>query len=979
VTAVGRRSRAAAAGALLALSCLCRAEEPYVTPLPEGSALVECESLPRSAWHRYDDPEASGGAKLVANQPDWVAEGEVELPPGSYVLWVRSGDSGSYPGHYQYDLTVDATTRTMATVEPMGRSWVWERWGEVAAGRHTVRLDRADSFASRADCLLFTPDRAYRPSGRPLVEVSATVPDPLPRTGARCELVFTPREPLSDQKLFCSLRRGAAPVWRSEVELPVAASRWEPGGPERVAVSAPALRFVAPGKYGLYAELSGCEYAGHEEGDYQVAKVRLGPWQPVEPCVARVREWRAAPTVFVNGKPLFAVAFLGTSTGLYHEFAEAGCHLYSVSCSIGNGGPEGFDPTDVDAAFRDVLAQDPEALILPRVGVTAPQWWLEAHPDQRVVFDDGSPGPQSMASERWLDDVGAQLAAFMRHVRSSPYADRVIGVHFCSGVSAEWQAWGLWSERRGDFSRPMRRAFAGWLKGKYGSTPALRGAWRDETAPDLDSAEGVPVPSREEREAAGPVLLSPTESQRLIDFYEFYPTVTARAILHFARVVKRASEGQMLAGVFYGYAPQYGPLAPESQHLALATVLASPDVDFLCSPAMYSERQPGGTTNFMSLTDTVQLHGKFWFDEADIRTHLQDDKVGRCATMEETLGVLKREYGAVRAHGVGMWWFDMASGWFSAPEIRALFADMDRHGSAALRGDPGPRFAPEIAVFLDEKSAFRQRLGGGQFWHFGITMQIAGLRRVGAPVACHLLSDLGSAPDYKVNLLLNATDLTPAQRRLINTRLKRDGKTVVFAYAPGFGQVDERGMVSEDLRGVTDLTGCRVSLARSPGPMPATLAADDDLCRNPVLIPAYGGEEGSFGPRGDFAPRFFIEDDKARVLARYPDGRVALALKAMDGWTSVYSAVPGLPPGVLHNLAEGAGVHLFTEAGDALYAGRGIIAVHAREAGEKTVYLPGVLDVRELLGAREWPAARELRLQLGEKETVVLAVANPRE
>jgi len=87
---------------------------------------------------------------------------------------------------------------------------------------------------------------------------------------------------------------------------------------------------------------------------------------------------------------------------------------------------------------------------------------------------------------------------------------------------------------------------------------------------DQVSFASAEVPPRAEREAGGPAILDPTRSQRLIDFFEFYPTVTARAINHFARVIKEASRGQSLVGVFYGYGPQYGPIAPETQHLALA-------------------------------------------------------------------------------------------------------------------------------------------------------------------------------------------------------------------------------------------------------------------------------------------------------------------------------------------------------------------------------------------------------------------------
>ena len=62
--------------------------------------------------------------------------------------------------------------------------------------------------------------------------------------------------------------------------------------------------------------------------------------------------------------------------------------------------------------------------------------------------------------------------------------------------------------------------------------------------------------------------------------------------------------------------------------------------------------------------------------------------------------------------------------------------------------------------------------------------------------------------------------------------------------------------------------------------------------------------------------------------------------------------VPTSPgrPGILRNLARLAGAHIYSDTDDALYAGRGVIALHARTAGPKAIQLPRQLRVRELLG-----------------------------
>jgi hypothetical protein len=100
--------------------------------------------------------------------------------------------------------------------------------------------------------------------------------------------------------------------------------------------------------------------------------------------------------------------------------------------------------------------------------------------------------------------------------------------------------------------------------------------------------------------------------------------------------------------------------------------------------------------------------------------------------------------------------------------------------------------------------------------------------------------------------------------------------------------------------------------------------------------------------------------DASRVVGTFPDGGAALSVRAFPHWTSVCSLSPGLPPGLLRNLARLAGVHIYSETEDALYAGRGLIALHARDAGDRAIALPSEMVVRELFD----PGAQETRTRL---------------
>lgn len=909
--------------------------------LPAGAILIEAESFERCEWHIVDKPEASGALWAQGNQPDWICETQVQLPAGEYSTWVRCADNGHYPNHYHFRVTLNEQEYWAGTSEPLSRRVVWERLGTVTGGPVTIRLDQADSWTSACDALMFVPDPLCRPSGPPDLALLG-VESALGRRSGRVDVEFE-GPTAADGECWVGLRGERGFEWLCRA-TPAEMGAAGPGRLRyRVSVETPALRFVPPGTYALTLEWGEHQWIGREEGDQQVAEVELGPTLTPRPAQARVRTARGEPELLVNGRPLFPFAFLGVHRGRYGEFGEQGCHLYSVPCGLGNLEEGVFDPTEPDSCAQDVLRQNARALILFRVQLEPPEAWLTAHPTERVVFDDGSVGPQSFASRRWLDRITGDLRRFVEHVRGSSYADRVIGLHLCTGYTAEWQSWGLWDNLRGDFSPAFARYFRHWLRERYGTDAALAAAWGQ---PGLTFGSAR-APERSRRDSPTGLLWDPVQDRQILDFYEAYAQAAADAIEETCAAVKEASEGQLLAGVFYGYLPQYGELSAESQHLGLHQVLKSPHVDFLCAPAMYTDRGPGGVSAFMSLTDSIRLHGKLWLNESDIRTHLQDNEIGRCADWDQTQGVLKREYAAVRCRGAGQWWFDMSDGWFASPEIHSVFGEMNRLGQSAALARPRRYPEPEIAAVLSLRSALRAGAGPyGGFWFRSLTLQVPALDRIGAPSELYLVEDRPDLSSARLVLFLNAFDLTTEEREWIEG-LKSEGRVLVFVYAAGIGEVSGPGVLRESTSAMESLIGQDLAPAER-GPMRVELTGDP-LCEGlRYEEPVFGMAATSYGLEGEY-PERLAGPEAERVLGRFADGVPALTLRDMGSWVSVYNGSPGLPPGILRNLARLAGAHIYSDTDDALYAGRGVIALHARTAGPKAIQLPRQLRVRELL------------------------------
>ena len=689
----------------------------------------------------------------------------------------------------------------------------------------------------------------------------------------------------------------------------------------------------------------------------------------VKPPVVEVRPQGGDAAIFVNGKPFPGDAYVSAG-GLcpeYHaEMARAGIHLYcdwfgtSRASDLGHIAPDRYDYAEFDCYFAAILDVDPDAYFLPHIGLTGPRWWQERHPEELCQFDDGTKGPTSFASELWRRDMGEDLHRLIAHVRQSPYADRILGYAFCNGYTAEWQMWGTWESARDDYSQPALQAFRVFLAKRYATDGQLQQAWGDP-AVTLATAS---MPDARKRRPGGPqVLRDPQTERQAVDFYEFINNMDAEAILYFAHLVREATEAKALVGTYYAYLTAHGINQQDSGHLAARRVFDSPDIDFLMSPPNYWYRRPAEAATFMSATDSFRLRGKLWLNESDHRTHLTDPSAGyRLAdNLHETLGVFWRELAEVLTKRAAVSWFDMSGGWFSDPQILAAM----RRGHEVLRDGLAQRkpFVREIGVFVDPTSFYWMR---PTLANAAVALnQVVLMPQSGAPWDFLLLDDIDQSwvPDYKLYVFLNAFYVDPPRREAIHAKLKRNGATALFLYAPGY-----LGPEGPSLQDMEALTGIKLAKDDREGRPQIRLEAADPLAQGVATDRAIGDEQLTV------SPRFFAEDSEARVAGRLVDSqRAGLVVKRLSGWTSVYSAAMPLPSGVVRNLARQAGVHVWMESDDALYADGQYAGVHAARDGVKSLQLPWPCRVQDVVTGKTIPTVdRTVSFPMQRAQTVLL-------
>ena len=707
-------------------------------------------------------------------------------------------------------------------------------------------------------------------------------------------------------------------------------------------------------------------------------------------CTVDVRN--GAPRLFVNGQVVSPYLYgppvrdtYGPQAGLrlVERMAERGIHLHGIYVGYYAGsredymgawapdwwtGPDTYDFSRLDADIRETLAKDPRALIVLKVGINAPDWWLARYPEELTEYVDGSRDFQSFASPVWHETMGEALRQLVRHVQNSDYAQRIIGYLPGAGISFEWQYWGAhpftWAgqEKMGDYCKPMLAYFREWLMRKYdGDVERLRAAWHDPAV----TFETASIPRKEKRYASEIFCFrDPKRTADVMDYLECLSACTADAIIHFCKILKDAADGRALTGVHYGYLLIYsGYPMLHSGHLGLSKTLRSPYVDFYSGASIYGRiRFPGGPAGYIYPVDSLHLHGKLILNDEDHRTH-RTDKGGMAfvgiTDMRDNVQTMRRNTLLNLTRNVGMQWHELLPGWF---EERITLDTLGRL-KRIYDGHYGrPRRRNEIAVFVDDKSMFYFRHAPEEILGHLIPEQQIDLGLMGAPYDTYLLSDLRaeSFPDYKLYIFLNAFALNDAARALIARRLKRDGKTLVWIHAAGI--FNGQAMSS---RFMEDLTGLPVVCDLIAHAQVVRITDD----RHPLTRGMAGRLIGETNPQG---PLFHVDTSGPDVLGRIRGtDKAGLVARDMGNWRSIYVATVGLPAWLLRNMARYAGVHVYCDSDDAVYTDGNLIAIHAQCDGRKRIRLPFNRDVYDLFRKTriaENTAAFELDMEAGSTE-----------
>lgn len=679
------------------------------------------------------------------------------------------------------------------------------------------------------------------------------------------------------------------------------------------------------------------------------------------------RARRIAVTVYRPGQPFVVLG--GPDDCFASQIrlaADAGVDL--VSFPVPMPWPEPGKEVDwhaADAACQNVLAANPHALLLPRIGCAAPRWWREAHPDHMMAWDREAEERDrpTVASPLYRADVSARLAALVEHLEAK-FGDRMAGYHPCGQNTGEWFYEGTWKMPLNGHAPADRAAWREWLAERYGTDAALRAAWQNAQV----TLAGADVPAPEARRASpAGALRDPIAERAVVDWARFQQESMAGCVCQLAHAVRSASKGRKLVVFFYGYVFEFGPVRngpATSGHYALRRVLDCPDIDVVCSPISYFDRALAESAPAMTAAESVALAGKMWLYEDDTSTYLSTGTPPghkeRVADLDQSNQLLLRNTAQCALRNFGSWWMDLgAAGWFNDAR---MWSEMTR--LAALDNPLLARarpFRPEIAAAIDPQSMLLVAPAGTAVTIPGVYEVRRALGRCGAPYGQYLQDDVAQGRvDAKLCVMLTSWQLSADQRRALLTALR--GRTRVWCYAPGWLDGDRTS-----LDAMRELTG----FAMKPVRLEKSLAQPTAEGRKLGLTEPLGTERR-------VEPLFAAADaTPEETLAVYADGSAAVALRRSADGDSLFVGPPGLAPQLVRLAARRAGVHLFSQVDANVWANGPYLSVHAAQDGPLTLDTGRAAPIVDLLSGKALGRGPQITLPIQKAQTRVLEIGEP--
>ena len=440
------------------------------------------------------------------------------------------------------------------------------------------------------------------------------------------------------------------------------------------------------------------------------------------------------------------------------------------------------------------------------------------------------------------------------------------------------------------------------------SSSDRRDAWRkwQKARKRPDPVDIPPESIREDCPFEG-FLRDPRKNAMALEYWKFCNESIADTILDFAKRTRAIVPEKTRIGCFYGYILEKSSrtLVSCGQSLAYEKVLDSPDIDFLISPGTYTDRQMGGGSGFLITDGTARIRGKRVLHECDQRTHTYNPYLTPDITLrvdnawpdEKSTIAGLKREGALGLIKRTHLWW--FDMWGDYYQGEAVMNTLKRIRELWLRFSSRPEVnVCETLLIADPDSTYFVNENHEDTPEIYLKTRNK-LSRFGAPFSVYSFNDIPEIPDFERYKFV----IFPALFHLTAEKRKILKKYVLR-------------------------NGRTVLWLRAPG-----IVADGRL-----------------------------DPGNCEKLTGIPYKAKGLNTKHFATWSSCYiHDYRYMTPEVLRKIAEKAGVHLYTGLETPVYAEGNLLAVHRKEGGKMSIWIPsGFTSAEELFTGRVLPVEKGL-------------------
>lgn len=691
----------------------------------------------------------------------------------------------------------------------------------------------------------------------------------------------------------------------------------------------------------------------------------------VKPYTAEVRMENSNPVLYVNDEKcspiIYALSDIPASSPLTAQaqknianFAAQGIHIVCTDVNLYKGWKKNgaYNADFLISDLNAILETNPKAAIMLRLHVNPPYWWMRDNPDELCEFgagdvpyvdqgeyerlidgDEGNAMRVSLSSEKWKKDAAEKICELIEQIVDTPQGQHVIAIQTACGIYGEWHQWGLGYHP--DYGKSMTAYFQTYLIEKYGTEISLRKAWRNDGV-SFDTA--IPAPPYMRYHEGIKPLRDPALDRYVIDSLTALMRSVTDAIIYFSKIIKDKWKRKILIGTFYGYYDSWDQIYVGG-HLDVEHLTKSGVVDYFSGPFHYGEVIRGihGVTSARSLLESHRLNGILWLTEMDNPPIGSSTAIGGDPErMQENIAIMRRNVLEPITRGMGMWFYDHRlvlelgakcsiynkKGWWDHPALLKEIRMLKLLGQWCIRKKYKP--SADVLLVFDAESRYYSNAHDAFSGMNAFELYMA-LGKSGVMYDSIYLHDIEKADieRYHCVIFVHAMYLPEKKRRIIREKLYKNGKHIVWINANGFlnencGDVDLISAISE----------IKVQYSNADGIIKCQAPLPQVEINSPV----------------PYSMKFSVSDKEAKPVAVFPDtGEIAGAKKEFPQYTQWYFSTFPADWSVLREIFRMAGAHIYSEKGETLLAGNGLIVITVDKESDVCLHLRNGLQIKEKL------------------------------